>query len=277
MESLLHLAIVAAQEKLGVDFTGELSSDGNSIKLIPTDYHENEAFLIQYTVGFRSAYFELIPGKFSAQLIKSMGDSEPECRALFYIFAKVLEERGAKITFWINGQDFSNLDSTDWPIIWQSVKLKIRSRLRTIDPKDLMQMVSLIDELLVPSVGMVTSLIGMEEVTENQIGEPEGNEYETLSKRYERKKINREACIQLKGDTCCVCGFNFSTAYGSIGDGFIEVHHSFPVSQMGPDHKIDIMAELFPLCSNCHSMVHRENPPITIEKLKTIRAEGKMD
>ena len=39
---------------------------------------------------------------------------------------------------------------------------------------------------------------------------------------------------------------------------------------MGDNYKIDIDRDLVPVCSNCHSMIHRKNPPLSIEELKDI-------
>jgi 5-methylcytosine-specific restriction protein A len=38
---------------------------------------------------------------------------------------------------------------------------------------------------------------------------------------------------------CEACGFDFRKAYGELGDGFIECHHTIPVSQLnaGEEHK----------------------------------------
>ena len=77
-----------------------------------------------------------------------------------------------------------------------------------------------------------------------------------------------------KGYKCSVCGFDFEEKYGSIGKEYIEVHHSLPVSMMGENHIVDPINELFPLCSNCHSMIHKKNPPYTIDEFKRIIKEA---
>jgi len=56
--------------------------------------------------------------------------------------------------------------------------------------------------------------------------------------------------------------------YGELGEGFVEVHHIVPVSQMGGSYRIDPVRDLVPLCSNCHSMVHRTDPPMRPEALR---------
>lgn len=36
---------------------------------------------------------------------------------------------------------------------------------------------------------------------------------------------------------CEICGFDFAEVYGDLGNGFIEAHHTKPVSEMKPDEK----------------------------------------
>ena len=99
-------------------------------------------------------------------------------------------------------------------------------------------------------------------------GLPEGALIRVMVNRYERRPANRAAAIAAHGVTCKVCGFNFSEFYGELGESFIEVHHRTPVSLIGADYVVDPVKDLVPLCSNCHQMVHREDPPIPIEELR---------
>ncbi len=115
--------------------------------------------------------------------------------------------------------------------------------------------------------GMMAALIGVEENEPATTGEIEGRAIQSLSTRYERKKINREACIQLKGTRCCVCGFDFSEAYGPLGIGYIEIHHLNPIASIGAEYRLNVATDLVPVCSNCHAMAHREEPPIPVEQL----------
>lgn len=72
--------------------------------------------------------------------------------------------------------------------------------------------------------------------------------------------------------SCEICGFNFASTYGYLGDGFIEVHHVKPVSQMKDGERTNI-DDLIMVCSNCHSMLHRKKPWPTKEQLKNILLE----
>jgi len=73
---------------------------------------------------------------------------------------------------------------------------------------------------------------------------------------------------------CSICSFSFTETYGEVGEGFIEAHHTQPISELAPDTTIN-MDDLVPVCSNCHSMLHRHRPWITAEQLRTIFGEQK--
>ena len=108
----------------------------------------------------------------------------------------------------------------------------------------------------------------------------EGNETEYLSKKYERNPLNRQACIAAHGAKCSVCDMDFEKTYGILGNGFIEVHHIQPIATYGGSKKINPKTDLIPVCSNCHSMLHRKDPPVSPEALRTIlenRKENKDD
>lgn len=64
---------------------------------------------------------------------------------------------------------------------------------------------------------------------------------------------------------CEICGFDFSTKYGKIGEGFIEAHHKVELSKIEGVHVVK-PTDFAMVCSNCHSMLHREG--ITIAQLK---------
>lgn len=72
-----------------------------------------------------------------------------------------------------------------------------------------------------------------------------------------RKCIEHFAAMNDGRIVCQCCGFDFSRAYRGIGEGYIEVHHRRPISQSDGEHEVDPATDLVPLCSNCHSMIHR--------------------
>jgi predicted HNH restriction endonuclease len=68
---------------------------------------------------------------------------------------------------------------------------------------------------------------------------------------------------------CSICSFSFFETYGEVGKGYIEAHHLLPLSELTStiSTRID---DLAPVCSNCHSMIHRHRPWISITELKEI-------
>lgn len=72
-----------------------------------------------------------------------------------------------------------------------------------------------------------------------------------------------------KGLFCEACGFDFELIYGTIGKDFIEGHHTIPVSQMRENH-LTKPEDIVLLCSNCHRMVHKKRPWLTINEIKQI-------
>ena len=87
---------------------------------------------------------------------------------------------------------------------------------------------------------------------------------------HERNRKYRQICLKEHGYTCAVCGIDFEKFYGEIGREFIEVHHLERIADTDGEHEIDPKTELVPLCSNCHSMIHRKDggKPFTLEELK---------
>ena len=107
------------------------------------------------------------------------------------------------------------------------------------------------------------------------IGVEDGAIHTSVSKRYERNPVNRKLCLAIKGYNCSVCGINFEKAYGEIGKDFIHVHHVVPLHLINEAYVIDPIKDLFPICPNCHSMIHRIDPPYSIDELKEIVANHK--
>ena len=51
------------------------------------------------------------------------------------------------------------------------------------------------------------------------------------------------------------------------------MHHLTPISTIGKEYELNVDTDLVPVCPNCHYMLHRKNPPYTIEELKEIIRE----
>ena len=69
---------------------------------------------------------------------------------------------------------------------------------------------------------------------------PEGRLKEKLHLARERnaelvRKAKARAIVQHGILTCACCAFDFAKRYGKLGAGFIEAHHTVPVSELHPD------------------------------------------
>lgn len=100
----------------------------------------------------------------------------------------------------------------------------------------------------------------------------EGGVIMRLHKRYERDpklvRQKRNAAAAAGTLACEVCGFDFEAAYGVLGAGYIEVHHTKPVHTLTAGAKTKL-ADLALLCANCHRMAHRTRDSRTLVALKT--------
>src|ERR1035441_8148119 len=86
-----------------------------------------------------------------------------------------------------------------------------------------------------------------------------------LAYRFRLVDAKKRSVLQATGHLNCeVCGFDFWHAYGRRGQDFCEVHHRKPIS----DYEFEFATRLDDLaivCSNCHRMIDRREPWITIE------------
>lgn len=99
-------------------------------------------------------------------------------------------------------------------------------------------------------------------------GRREGKPNTVKVNRYERSAKNRAACIRKWGYQCKVCGFDFAETYGELGLNYIHVHHLEELSRMGGSRPVDPVKDMRPVCANCHAMLHRESPALSINQLK---------
>lgn len=214
---------------------------------------------------------EVNPQKNAGSMLFTMANTDDYKKKIFFQYIEVLSHEKAKVQFFVNNEPITSQEK--WPEIWRYFKCRI-VLLPIPEVKDENELLNVLSDWMMHGVSIVLSLLTIEEtkVGVEQITQQEGNVKEILSKKYERSRVNREICLAHKGYSCCVCGFNFLTTYGQIGKDFIEVHHTTPVSEMGDNYTIDIDRDLVPVCSNCHAMIHRKRPPLTVEELKEIIA-----
>lgn len=107
---------------------------------------------------------------------------------------------------------------------------------------------------------------------------PEGKQElrEHLSRERNRRviQLSKSKFKEQHGKLYCqVCGFDFEQTYGPLGEDYIEGHHTKPVSEMadGEETKIEDIAMV---CANCHRMLHRKRPWLSLQELNKLLNEN---
>jgi len=85
-----------------------------------------------------------------------------------------------------------------------------------------------------------------------------------LARRKKESTLRRTGQLE-----CEACGFDFVRTYGGRGHGFIECHHIRPLSMLRPDAKTKL-TDLALLCSNCHRMIHRGKPWLSVKEITSL-------
>lgn len=228
-----------------------------------------------FSISFRFAngvrlIMEMKPETYSVPYISGMGKASEEEKRIFISYGKLFEERRARINFQINHSPASYTDFSNWPDDWTHVSLRIS---KSPVSNDAIEHEKVILDWGIPMMGMILSLsnvVPLEPPVTLDVPQTEGTPKKVLTTRYERSPINRALCLAAKGYSCSVCGMNFQDTYGDLGRNFIHVHHAVPVSAMGCDYLVDPIKELFPVCPNCHAMIHRSDPPMAVEELSAL-------
>ena len=218
---------------------------------------------------------EISPQKHGGYILTDMALATLEKRHLFLEYMGYLQSQNAKVKFVINNTD-TILNEEQWPCEWKTFLCRI-SLLPIPEIADNNELLSFFCSWLKHGINLIFSLLTISDNSEDlPYGiQSEGNPTEVKSIRYERNKINRDLCLAEKGYSCSVCGITLEDIYGPIGHNYIEVHHVCPVSTMDPTYVFNVHRDLVPLCPNCHSMIHRRNPPFTIEELKGLISQYK--
>lgn len=135
------------------------------------------------------------------------------------------------------------------------------------NPSSLKNVVATILEVTQAATAHDTPILPEDDLTEAR----EGRLLTRLHRYRERNaaivKRKKASYLKQRGHLCCeACGFDFRATFGARGEGFIECHHTKPVSELvvGETTKL---AELVLLCANCHRMVHASRPWWTVEEL----------
>jgi 5-methylcytosine-specific restriction protein A len=105
---------------------------------------------------------------------------------------------------------------------------------------------------------------------------PEGRVLYRLHRLRER---NRDLVGQVKEKAldehgrlfCAACAFDFAAVYGEIGRGFIECHHLLAIADLVAE-RATRPSDVALVCPNCHRMIHRKRPWLTVDTLSALLA-----
>lgn len=234
------------------------------------------SFEVRMIMGWRRLTIKFLPDSYSGELIASMGTIGIEKQNAVRSFTCALINHGGTLEAKINGEPVSQFNREVFGKNWKELTLEYE--IVGIEPvrEDLAIEGTDLNSIFLSYMGVLIALLPLESVEQVrsyypfQPAKPEGVPAREEVLRYERSRLNREACLAIKGTKCSVCGLDFREYYGALGYGFIHVHHIVPVSRMGKGYVLNPATDLVPVCPNCHAMLHREDPPLSIEELKEL-------
>lgn len=243
------------------------TDNGPSYLIIPAE-SVNDLFVIRIT--FKDSIrliVEVNSQDYSKYMLADMQDATEEQRKDFLNYISLIKQAGFSIRLSTGNEGHAEIDCDIWNNEWQHFSL--RATKVPISQEDYIEeeIVIYYSELF---IGTVLSLLNVVSISDEAQKNTEGAKTKALVNKYERNPVNRRLCLNANGCECAVCGLNFESNYGEIGKGFIHVHHIVPISSIGHEYMIDPVHDLVPVCPNCHAMLHRKNPPYSIEELKNI-------
>jgi 5-methylcytosine-specific restriction enzyme A len=261
------------QERLGLELTAkrEIVEGGLFTTLRPTDLEEGNGFAIIVSRTARQIEASFKADNFAGRLIRKMSEADASARGTFHILLEQARRDVDHIYMEVSGSSVESLPESN--ASWSGFGLDVTCRLPSSKiPEQILMEVA----LKVASICMTLtlSLLAVETASASELGDvnglPEGARIRVEVNRYERSPVNRASCIQYHGATCLACGFDFKSLYGELGEGYIQVHHRTAVSQMNDSYFVNPVTDLVPVCANCHAMLHRLDPPMSVEALQDL-------
>lgn len=228
------------------------------------------SFSFRMSRAWRSSQLIFEPDTFSQSAISSMVNKIVENRDEVVGFIQRAKSALSSFDVSVNGLEVGRIG-----ILEDNTSSQLRVSAEVFSEESIATAEILSDsesQLVETVVEFVVYLLSVDEshytAPDEVLGFPEGA-METVSvNRYERDGRNRLMAIRTHGLTCAICDFNFGEFYGPLGFGFINVHHVTPVSQLDANYIINPETDLACICANCHAMVHRTNPPISVTDLR---------
>lgn len=240
----------------GLTAAVEASVDGISSNWRFVEFPRPFGFQIEFKYELGVARATLVLDKLAAQLISSINEFTSQNWPVIESLFASLDKNRISIQVLNQGKKVSSSDH----VFDGALQIDGRAASDEIEASA--------TELLSTIVSIFGFMAGEEDNEEFPEFREEGAVKQVLARKYERSRFNRNLAIQIHGTTCLGCGFNFEEFYGVVGNGVIEVHHLEPVHLMEKVRVVDPRTELVPLCSNCHTLVHKIDPPYGLSELQ---------
>jgi len=250
--------------------TDQYQQGSHVMVLRPSGLPPPNGFAVQLKSAWRSLEARFVPDSYAAGMLAVMANADRQMQTTFAAIARLMAGKGIGLNLRIN--DVTVERPADLPRApWRRFEMGA-TRLSAAAVQGQELVASEVTELALTFLNLVFALLPVEEEPQEGSvvfaeGLPEGAKSRIEVNRYERDPVNRAACIAAHEPRCKACGFDFGEFYGPIGNGYIEVHHTTPVSAMGDAYVVDPIREMVPLCANCHAVVHRRSPPLSVEEL----------
>lgn len=256
-------ADLSAALGLVVEGSSSVSAEGEEHVFRLRDLEAPRGLAVRTVVGWHSLEVKLELDTFASTVLAAFGASSLDMRCESAGLLKGMKSRGAAVTAAVDGMALELDAPAAWPERWK--KLTLFARVAPIDLPAADRQAAVF-AWTSQFLAAVVALLPHEPVG----GEVEGGATRVTTNKYERSRINRAACIAVRGKRCLVCGVDFGEEYGILGEGFIEVHHLEPVSKIPEGTPINPVQDLAPVCANCHAMLHRRTPPLSLDELRAV-------
>lgn len=264
--------VISESTGLRFEIDGGVDSEGQRWYLLwPSGIEADYSFSIRTILGWRRLHVRFEPGKFAASLLSDMGNADVVGRSAFRAVLSDCDRLGSRVSVEVNGLQVPFDSEALWTQSWHRVVLAIDKGQIELGTDEGEADTNIVCRWTGRLAAAVAAVLPTEEVVEPSVrGYREGAVTTVRFSRYERDRRNRAAAIAIHGTACQGCGLQMGERYGPVAAGFIEVHHVTPVSQIGEGYMIDPGRDLVPLCPNCHAVVHRHDPPLTLGGLSQL-------
>jgi len=243
-----------------IGFAREPKGSEYDFRLRLSAFPEGKGLVFFVRHGFLQWTFDVRLEDFSAQLLNLMKTRALERESEF--LALLGHAVGTAHTFDFKGMGFdqNSINPSEWTDF---------SFLSVYEYGRHENALSFLFDHLLASISVPLCLLETSpEWTEDEQARVEGAEKVQQSRRYERSRYNRAICLRHHGFSCRGCGTHMVETYGPLSGEIIEVHHILPVSQMDAPKRLDPIKDLVLLCPNCHSVIHIQDPPMSVFELR---------